>query len=112
MRASGLRRLQRGRIRLVWGLRLALPSDHSERGPNALRMMEPIVNPEETPGKVVGRRQPPKNGLVLTEAQSAANALAWKRAFGTLRIARGVYRFRTHEEADEWLWQKLTRPPA
>jgi hypothetical protein len=74
-------------------------------------MMEPIVNLEETPGKVVGRRHPPKDGLTLTAAQSAANARAWKRAFGTLRIPKGVYRFRTHEEADEWLWQKLTRPP-
>jgi hypothetical protein len=71
---------------------------------------EPIVNFDETPGKVVGRRHPPKDGLALTEAQSAANALAWKRAFGTLRIPRGVYRFRTHEQADEWLWEKLTRP--
>ena len=75
-------------------------------------MMEPIVNLEETPGKVVGRRRPPKDGLALSEAQRAANARAWKRAFGTLRIPKGVYRFRTHEEADEWLWQKLTRPPA
>lgn len=73
--------------------------------------MEPLVNLEETPGKMVGHRQPPADGLAVTEAQSAANAIAWKRAFGTLRVPKGVYRFRSHEEADEWLWQMLTRPP-
>jgi hypothetical protein len=74
-------------------------------------IMEPFVNLEETPGKVVGHRQPPTDGLAITGAQSAANAVAWKRAFGTLRVPKGVYRFRTHEEADDWLWQMLTRPP-
>lgn len=73
--------------------------------------MKPVVNLEETFGKVVGHRHAPADGLALTEAQQATNAVAWERAFGTLRIRRGVYRFRTHEEADEWLWQKLTRPP-
>ena len=71
--------------------------------------MEPIVNLEETPGKVVGRRRPPADGLALAEAQRAENAIAWQRAVGGLRIPRGVYRFRTHEEADAWLWQKLTQ---
>ena len=71
--------------------------------------MEPIVNLEETPGKVVGRRRPPADGLALAEAQRAENAIAWQRAVGGLRIPRGVYRFRTHAEADAWLWQKLTQ---
>lgn len=70
-----------------------------------------IVNLEETPIKVVGKRKPPADPLALTEAQKSANAIAWKRAFGTLRIRKGVYRFKTHEEADEWLWEKLTRRP-
>lgn len=73
--------------------------------------MKTPVNLEETPGKVVGHRQAPQDSLAVTKAQQAANAAAWKRAFGTLRIPKGVYRFRTHEEADEWLWQKLTRRP-
>jgi hypothetical protein len=72
--------------------------------------MTPIVNLEEKPGKVVGHRQAPSDGLAVTEAQHAANAVAWKKAVRTIRIPRGVYRFRTHEEADEWLWQMLTRP--
>jgi hypothetical protein len=52
----------------------------------------------------------PADGLVLNDAQRSADARAWKNAFGTLPIRKGVYRFRTHEEADEWLWQMLTRP--
>ena len=72
--------------------------------------MKPVVNLEETFGKVVGRRHVPVDGLALTEAQRIKEARAWQRAFRTLPIRKGVYRFRTHEEADEWLWQMLTRP--
>jgi hypothetical protein len=72
--------------------------------------MQPIVNLEETPGKVVGRRKPSNDSLAVTEAQRGRAALAWKRSFGTMRIPKGVYRFRTHEEADEWLWRMLTQP--
>lgn len=71
--------------------------------------MHPLVNLEEAPAKVVGRRRPPANTLALTDAQRAENAVAWQRAVGGLRIPRGVYRFRTHEEADAWLWERLTR---
>jgi hypothetical protein len=69
-----------------------------------------LVNLEEFPGKVVGRRHAPADGLALRSANRIENARAWKRAFGTLPIPKGVYRFRTHEEADEWLWQMLIRP--
>ena len=72
--------------------------------------MNPVVNLEETPGKVVGRRHPPANGLALKGAPGSNDARAWKKALRTLPIPKGVYRFRTHEEADEWLWQMLTRP--
>ncbi len=72
--------------------------------------MKPFANLEEKPGKVVGRRRPPADGLLLSPAQQAENARAWKRALRTLPIPRGVYRFKTHEEADHWLWQMLTRP--
>ena len=71
--------------------------------------MEPIVNLEETPGKVVGHRRPPADGLAMSDAQSVADAVAWQRALGGLRVARGVYRFRTHEDADAWLWEKMTQ---
>ena len=74
------------------------------------RAMKPVVNLEEFPGKVVGRRNLPSDGLVPSAAQTADDSRAWKKALRTLPIPKGVYRFRTHEEADEWLWKMLTRP--
>lgn len=72
--------------------------------------MKPVIHLEDAPGKVVGHRHPPANGLATGEAQRIEDARAWKHALRTMPIPRGVYRFRTHEEADEWLWQNLTRP--
>ena len=69
-----------------------------------------IVNLEESPAKVVGHRDPPSDPLTITAADRIEDARAWNAAFRPLRIPKGVYRFRTHEEADEWLWQMLTRP--
>lgn len=59
--------------------------------------------------KTVGRRRAPSEPLAPGPAQTAEEARKWKAAFGTLPIPRGVYRFRTHEDADRWLWQMLTR---
>ena len=71
--------------------------------------MKPFVNLDEPAGKVVGRRRAPKASLVVAGAQRSEDARAWQRALGGLPIKRGVYRFRTHEEADAWLWNILTR---
>lgn len=59
--------------------------------------MKPIVNLEETPGKVVGK----------IRERSPVEAVAWMvRQFESLGLTlpypRGVHRFRTFEEADEW----------
>jgi hypothetical protein len=70
--------------------------------------MQPIVNLEETPDKIVGRRVPPRDPL-LAYMRSPEEAREWKRAFGTPRIPKGVYRFQSHEEADAWLWRMMTR---
>ena len=64
--------------------------------------MEPVVNLEERIGKVVGTRKPPKDPL-LAYNRSKEESMRWKRAFGTPRIPKGLYRFKTHEEADAWL---------
>ncbi len=69
-----------------------------------------LINNEEFPGKVVGRRQMPRDPLALRPGNRIEDARAWKRALRTMPVPKGVYRFRTHEEADEWLWQMLTRP--
>lgn len=72
--------------------------------------MDPAPNLEETPGKIVGRRRAPADGLNPRTSATAEDARAWQRSLRTLPVPRGVYRFRTHEEADEWLWRMLTRP--
>lgn len=70
--------------------------------------MEPIVNLEEEPGKTVGRRRPPTDPLSVKES-SRATSKEWNKAFKSARIPRGVYRFDSHEEADEWMWKMITR---
>ena len=59
--------------------------------------MEPIVNLEEEPGKVVGK----------IRQRTPAEAVEWMarqfRAMGLkLPYPKGVYRFKTFEEANEW----------
>ncbi len=66
------------------------------------------MNDDSRKLKVVGRRAMP-SGLRVRE-QAKAEALAWRQAFPSPFLPKGVYRFRSHEEADEWLWKMLTRP--
>ena len=71
--------------------------------------MKPIINLEETPDKVVGRRRSMGDPLSL-EGSRKEDARAWKKAFPAPFLPKGVFRFRTHEEADQWMWKMLTRP--
>lgn len=70
--------------------------------------MEPIINVEETPDKVVGRRRGVRDTLAL-EGNRKKDAIDWNRVFPIRSIPKGVYRFKTHEEADEWLWRMIAR---
>ncbi len=68
--------------------------------------MKPIINIEENIGKVVGRRtQAPDPFRVGMALQSLAVQL--HRGFKVRWAPKGVYRFKTHEEADEWMWKML-----
>jgi hypothetical protein len=69
----------------------------------------PFHNLEERIDRLVGRRTKTPNALSVS-ASRKADAEAWRRVFGGLRVRRGVHRFRTHEEADEWLWRAMTSP--
>jgi hypothetical protein len=62
----------------------------------------PFVNVEERIDRVVGRRTHAPDPLSIASSRRA-DAVRWRDALGGIRVARGVYRFRTHEEADEWL---------
>ena len=73
-------------------------------------MKQPFINVEERIDRFVGRRTRTPDPLSVASSRKA-DAVAWRKAFGGLRVRRGVHRFRTHEEADEWLWRMMARPP-
>jgi hypothetical protein len=70
---------------------------------------QPFINVEEKIDRFVGKRMKPRDPLSL-EGSRKADAIAWRKAFGGVRIPRGVHRFKTHEEADQWLWKMIARP--
>ena len=74
-----------------------------------LVVKQPFINVEEKIDKIVGRRTKSPDALSV-ETSRKADSIAWRKAFGGLRVPRGVHRFHTHEEADEWLWRMIARP--
>lgn len=69
----------------------------------------PVINMEEKIGKTVGRRTAPKDGFKYAmDLQRTANQLM--KSWGRGICPKGVYRFKSHEEADEWLMKMMTRP--
>ena len=72
-------------------------------------MQQPFINVEEEIDRIVGRRLKSPDALSVKTSRKA-DAIAWRKSFGGVRVPRGVHRFRTHEEANEWLWQMITRP--
>ena len=70
---------------------------------------QPFINVGEKIDRFVGRRTKTPDAL-STATSNKANSIAWRKAFGGLRVQRGVFRFNTHEEADQWLWQMIARP--
>jgi hypothetical protein len=70
---------------------------------------QPFISCEEEIDRLVGRRLRSPDGLVV-ETSRKADAIAWREAVGGVNVPRGVHRFRTHEEADEWLWRMIARP--
>lgn len=71
--------------------------------------MKPIrvINIDDPAGKTVGRRSRPLNPL-CSEAYSIQRAKDWQAALPVRFPPKGVFRFKTHEEANEWM-RKNTR---
>jgi len=69
---------------------------------------QPIVNVEEKIDRFVGRRtlEPDslRAGMQLQETSAQLH-----QSFKHRWMPKGVYRFKTHEEADEWMIQMLAR---
>jgi len=72
--------------------------------------MDPLINVEETPGKTVGRRRVKSGFNYGMQVQESGAAL--QKALGVHFIPKGVYRFHSHEEADEWLTTMMARAAA
>jgi hypothetical protein len=69
---------------------------------------QPMVNVEEKIDRVVGRRTKTPDGLKAgMKLQSTAAQL--HKSFKHRWPVRGVFRFKTHEEADEWMMKMLAR---
>jgi hypothetical protein len=71
--------------------------------------MHPVVNIDDPVGKTVGRRRPPGK-LVASPRETEANR-QWGKLEFFPRIKRGVYRFKSHEEADQWLMDHSIQKP-
>ncbi len=70
--------------------------------------MESIVNLEEQPGKTVGKRSAPADSFQAgMDLQQTVVDLG--KSLGQGLVPRGVYRFQSHQEADEWMMQMIAR---
>jgi hypothetical protein len=70
--------------------------------------MDPIVNLQDPVGKIVGRRRPA--GVLQCHPGQKEGARAWAAVFPFPKVRPGVYRFKTHEEADAWWTSQMTQP--
>jgi hypothetical protein len=72
-------------------------------------LKQPLINVEENFDRIVGRRTKTPDAL-STATSNQAESIAWRKAFGGVRVPRGVHRFKTHEEADQWLLRMISHP--
>jgi len=67
-----------------------------------------LINIQETPAKVVGRRR--IRDAFAYGMKLQASGARFQRAFGWRLVPKGVHRFASFEEADAWMTRILTRP--
>ena len=67
--------------------------------------MQRAINYEENIGKTVGKRIAPDP--LKIQPNEIENSKAWRRTIPGMRVRPGVFKFRSHEEADAWLMKKL-----
>ncbi len=87
------------------GSPLALPE--AKAYPDGV-VKQPFINVEEKIDRFVGKRTQTPDGL-KAGMQIQASGLEFHRAFKLRWLAKGVYRFKTHEEADAWMIKMLVR---
>jgi hypothetical protein len=67
-----------------------------------------VINVEDPVGKTVGRRRlrnAPKAAMAL---QHFINQVRQSQGYGAI-CRRGVFRFRSHQEADKWMIKELVQ---
>ena len=69
---------------------------------------QPFINLDEKIDRFVGRRTQTPDSL-KAGMQLQAAAVEFHRAFKHRWAAKGVYRFKTHQEADQWMMKMLAR---
>ena len=71
-------------------------------------MKRPFINLEEKFDKIVGRRTQTPDAF-RSGMQLQILAVELHRSLGHRWSRKGVYRFKTHEEANEWMNRMLAR---
>ena len=71
--------------------------------------MNELIESGDPRAKVVGKRRMPKEGSESLAAGGALNRLATQLRERPLAAKHGVYRFKSHEEADEWMMKMMIR---
>ncbi len=66
-----------------------------------------VINLEDPVGKAVGRTQPPRDPL-NPEHSSIQRSIDFQKAFNCPGHPKGVFRFHSHEEADQ-AWVEARR---
>ncbi len=84
-------------------LALALTTTYS-----AAAVKQPFINVKEKIEGFAGKQTKTPDGLP-TFTNSVEDSIARRKKFGGIGVPRGVYRFKTHEEADEWMAIMLAR---
>ncbi len=60
-----------------------------------------VINIDDPAGKTVGRRRPPNP--LCTETFTIQRANDWQKSLPVRLVPKGVFRFKSHEEADLWM---------
>jgi predicted transcriptional regulator len=69
---------------------------------------QPFINVEEKIDRFVVRRTRTPDGL-KAGMRMQASGLEFHKAFKHRWLAKGVHRFKTHEEVDQWMIKMLVR---
>jgi hypothetical protein len=71
--------------------------------------MNELIESGDPRAKVVGKRRIPRPGVESLEAAGKLIRACTRLRLKPFRVRRGVYRFNSHKEADEWMMNLMLR---